>query len=173
MLLLACTAVFPPIMARAHGSGAYMEKVVGDYLIDIGYDEIAMREGNPVAFDFNISKQEQSQKVTYTDVWIQVASQNNETVFQGRIHKYIFGQPALILGFPQNGSYIITVRFENVEEILAEAIFPLAMNIAVRDTARNPQKSFLNSYEEAGIGTIFGFIIGSALVMLRKKFKGA
>lgn len=100
-------------LALAHGEGPSLEKNVGNYIVDIGYEPEIIEAGSSVIFDFSL----------------------------------------------------LSVRFENGDEILAETTFPLK----VRPTLTGANTSKTNIPTGSLAGAVSGFIVGSVLVFFLKR----
>jgi len=50
------TAFLLPGSLHAHGTGVSLEKIIGEYKVDIGYDPPVLEALNPVYFDLALEK---------------------------------------------------------------------------------------------------------------------
>lgn len=146
----------------AHNSGASLEKEVGDYFFDIGYDPVQLTTSEPAVLDFNIQTKERIDE-PYTHMWLKV-TKDEEIIFASGIAKAQFGRTTAMLLFPKEGNYTMQVRFSNEGNTIAEADFPLQVQNV--ETQSNTQQ-FLPYV----IGFIGGLVpgIGAAYVWKKQK----
>jgi hypothetical protein len=126
--------------AKAHQTGSSWEKVVGNYKIDLGYDPTVVLSGQPERLDFNIIDTKTGQSAPFTDVWVRI-SQDQDTVFASGIHRLTFGLTGMIFEFPKSGDFNLNVRFENQDNTIVQADFPITVagqDIAVKPAAKYP-----------------------------------
>lgn len=153
------------LFVYAHGSGGSYETVVDGYLIDIGYSEKVLREGEPVSFDFNIFREGEESPVEFTDVWVRISPKDNMgTIFAGGIHRPEFGSTGMVYTFQSAGEYDVSARFQDSGETIAEEIsFPVTVE-------------GVSDHEESGILSLnviiaffLGLIVSAFGVFFRKK----
>ncbi len=155
--------VFPLGSMQAHGTGESVEKVVGEYLIDIGYSLPELKAGAPVYFDFNILFNKTQENVAFTDIWVQIAK-SSETFFASGISKARFGGTTMAYTFPTGGEYELKVRFQNEGETVEETSFPFQV------AAGNAQLSKTSLFSPAlFLGVFGGLLIGFFLSIFVKK----
>ena len=114
----------------AHGVGQSLEKVVGDYSVDIGYDTSPIIAGEAVRFDFNLQKEgvRFDAPPEFQDVWVRIAPQGGEGIlFAGYLANLDFALSGMTYVFPRGGTYELAVRFEKDAKIVAETSFPLTV----------------------------------------------
>ena len=63
LILSVVIIALPSLNLIAHGSGASFEKVVGEYLIDVGYEPAERIEGDSQRFDFNVYNENNKKEV--------------------------------------------------------------------------------------------------------------
>ena len=77
----------------AHDDRQSIEKAVGGYLFDIGYDTVSFQSGESVEFDFTLYKKEEdygaavlysNEPSEFTYVWVQIAPRRQGSQFGGR-----------------------------------------------------------------------------------------
>lgn len=146
----------------AHGTEVSFEKEIGDYLVDIGYDPEKPEVGLSERFDFGLTDNKTKVAVSFSDVWVRIEKEKN-TVFAGGIHNPKFGKAGLIYTFPELGEYSISVRFQNNEETIIEASFPLKV-------AGSAEKSKKSLPIQPFIWGILGVVIGLLLSKVIKKY---
>lgn len=157
----------PAIPVRAHGVGESLEKVVGEYLVDVGYDVLELRAGEPVRFDFTLWASDESEEVPFSDVWLRV-SRGNTLVLAGGLHKPRFGKTGITYIFPEEGEYTLFVRFQNGDESLVETSFPLTVEEG-NESASNASPVSKDLIIGAGIGLVVGSLV---TFLLRRRHHG-
>ncbi|MCP6719991.1 MAG: hypothetical protein KJI72_01515 [Patescibacteria group bacterium] len=155
----------PTIPVRAHGVGESLEKVVGEYLVDIGYDAFELRAKESVRFDFSLWTSDQSEEIPFTDIWLRI-SQNNKAVLAGGIQNPRFGKAGVTYAFPEKGEYTLFVRFQNGDESLVETSFPLAVEEGNESASNTSPVS-----KELLIGVGVGLVIGSLITFLLRRVR--
>lgn len=158
-----CLGFLAPAFAYAHGFGPSFESIVGDYLIDVGYDIPDFRANETVRFDFDLWKDDPlgGAKTDYTSVTVAISeeSDKNQPVFETSIVKAPMGKTSLVYTFPQEGMYTLSVRYHISNELNVETSIPFTVAPPIGIWNRVP------SYV-AGIGGvllgIFLTITGSA-----------
>jgi hypothetical protein len=113
--------------ASAHTAGQSFEKTVGDYLVDIGYDALEVKEGQEIVLDMALIEKPGSLGWKYADydsVWLQISMEGQEPF---RSVSPV-GLPSPVMAkhtFEKAGDYQLAVRFLKGEEVLADAAFTL------------------------------------------------
>ncbi len=119
------TALCVPLILSAHGTGRSVEKQVGDYLLDIGYNTETIVTSKPVYFDFKLYQRGPSPgSAPFDDVWVRVA-EGTTTLFASGIAYMSSGETGMIYTFDRAGTYTMSVRYERGETALAETTFAL------------------------------------------------
>jgi hypothetical protein len=133
----------PAFFVSGHGTGQSLERAVGDYVVDVGYDSFEPRALESIRFDFQIFLSESREPAPFTDTWVRVMEGDN-LLFAGFLAKPIFGLTGMSYAFPAGGIYEVTVRFQNDDTTVAEASFPFP----VAEKSKNPdfQKKFSLGY---------------------------
>jgi hypothetical protein len=167
-LLLMKTIIFSSIMifaiagsAYGHGFGQSFEKVVDNYMIDVGIDALDLVAGEPMRFDFVLWNKDRTETPEFTDAWVRIAPADRGIVFAGNLHQPEFGSTGMTYMFPKAGDYELTVRFQQNGEPIVEASFPLKVSAGASDTSGSWQNSLM--------GIFIGIIIGSAAVWFLKR----
>lgn len=116
-------------LAEGHGLGQSLEKEVGDYIIDVGYDAIDKIEvGEATRFDFNLWNQSKTDIADFDHVWVRIAPKDEGLSFAGFLYRPEFLLTGMSYTFEKSGEYELTVRFVDKEDkTLAEATFPLTI----------------------------------------------
>ena len=160
--LLGTILIFPGL-AFTHGAGQSLEKVLGEYRLDIGYSPPIFEAQDPSIFDFDLLFDETNEQVVFSDIWVRIVK-GKKTVFATGIHKPDFGGVTMVYSFPEKGDYELTVRFQNEGEKIVEGSFPL--EVQGRTETSEPGISF----PWLAIGIFFGIIAGFlASFAIRKK----
>jgi len=113
-----------PFISHAHATGVSIERQVGDYLIDIGYDPQNPASGETIRFDFNVYVRGKTEGVPFSNIWVRIETKDG-LVFAGGIAKSTFGLTGLTLSLPRPGEYTISVRFNQGDETIVETSVPL------------------------------------------------
>src|SRR3989344_1729945 len=74
VFLAVMTILLGAALAYAHSEGTSLEKQVGDYVVDIGYEPEELRTGERLLLDFNLLSTEGS-PVDFTSVWVRLESE--------------------------------------------------------------------------------------------------
>ena len=158
LILLSQSRVF------AHATGTSLEKTVGEYRLDIGYNPVVLEAMDSTSFDFNLLLKEKGERVEFSDIWIRVM-QGKKTLFASGIHRPGFGNTTMLYTFPQGGEYELMVRFQDQGKKLAEASFPLVVKEAGVDSS---SPDFFLLWLVTGVlgGAVIGFFAG---VISRRK----
>lgn len=123
--LLSIVAVLSlPFMASAHAWGASLEKVIGDYHIDIGYEPPVLMGGDRVVFDFTLLQATASTSVPFDYVWVRLRA-NDQAVLSTGVHKAELGPTSLLLELAEEteGDLEVYVRYQKDDEKLTESEF--------------------------------------------------
>jgi hypothetical protein len=105
--------------------GASLERTVGEYWIDIGYDPVQPRGGDRMVFDFNLADAAAtSTRVQFDYVWVRLQNEN-QTLLASGIHRAEIGPTSLLYSLPRNakGELTMHVRYQRGNDALAEADF--------------------------------------------------
>lgn len=114
-------------VATAHGTGFSLEEKVGNYLVDVGYDQELVAE-QQILFDFNlfnIRRDGIEEKADYSDVYVEF-SLNNTTVYSRKIANTV-AVPSTTAVFPASGNYAIKVQFLRADQLVAEHVFAVSV----------------------------------------------
>ena len=154
--------------ALAHGGGESLEKVVGEYRIDIGYDPAIIEAARPSFFDFDLLFNETGGRSEFSDIWVRIMK-GKQTVFASGVHKPSFGNTTMVYTFSEGGEYSIDVRFQNEGGKIAEASFPLTVQSTPSATGSGSGISFLWLVIGAAMGVVGGFFMAFAFNIGKKK----
>lgn len=159
---LVFAGVAAAVLVFAHGGGQSLEKIVGDYKLDIGFDaEDGVKAGQSALFDFNLFTASGEKEVDFTDVWVRIM-QDARIIFAGSIIKPEFGAPRMTAFFPQSGVYELTVRFQNKGEQIIET--PLLLNVP-----EGEKRSDTGGSSQAVVAGVIGLLAGVIISFIFKK----
>jgi hypothetical protein len=156
ILISFCFAVLLSGSLYAHGTGESLEKIVGEYNVDIGYDPVMLEAASPSFFDFDLVTEETGERAEFTDIWVRIV-ESKQTIFATGVHKPSLDNTTMVYTFPEGGEYEFKVRFQNDGEALAEASFPLTIEKA---TTGAGLPGFIWLAAGVFVGAIAGFFAG-------------
>jgi len=149
--------------AYGHGFGQSFEKVVDDYMIDVGIDTLDLVAGEPMRFDFVLWNKDRTETSEFTDAWVRIVPIDRGIVFAGNLHQPEFGSTGMTYVFPKAGDFELTVRFQNNGEPIVEASFPLRVGAGASESSGAFSKQLI-------MGLFLGFVAGASVVwFLRRK----
>jgi hypothetical protein len=165
--ILVVSLVILPELSQAHGAGASWEKVVGEYKVDVGYNPTAIVSGASQRLDFNILNSGSGEQVSFANVWVRI-SQGEQTVFASGIKKPGFGTAGMVFTFPKQGDYILSVRFENSTQSIAEAEFPVSVAEGSVQPAADSQP--IAGQPKSAVAGLIGLAVGviTTLIFARR-----
>lgn len=143
--------------AFAHGNSFSHEEVKDGYKIDIGYDEFITAEES-VQFDFAAYPEniENIEGEVFSDVWVTI-TQDNKAYFAGSIDKPVFGATGFTFAFPEEGSYVLSARFQKDGETVVSTEFLLEIIPPLEE------EKALAPLLLYGLFALMGILIGVAL----------
>ncbi len=108
-----------------HGSSFSHEETKEGYKIDIGYDEF-IAQNESVRFDFAVFPEDIAsvEGEVFDDVWV-TFTKDKKIYFAGGISKPVFGATGFTYVFPEQGSYVLTARFQKDGDTVVATEFPL------------------------------------------------
>jgi hypothetical protein len=118
--------------AFANGlGGERLEKVVGDYIVDIGTDQTSTPvAGEPIEFDFNLLQSDSREPIGLaTNIGIDIAHNGKSTLNCDLITEE--PNTFLFYSFPEGGTFTLKVTFFDTKRSppqLATASFPLKIS---------------------------------------------
>ena len=162
LLIIILLAAIAPV-AHGHGFGQSFEKVMDNYIIDVGIDALDLVAGEPVRFDFILWNKDRTEAIEFTDAWVRIAPADRGIVFAGNLHQPEFGSTGMTYVFPKSGDYELTVRFQQNGEPIVEANFPLKVGAGASESSGVFSRQLI-------MGLFLGFIAGAGVVwFLRRK----
>jgi hypothetical protein len=123
ILLLSLLGICFPFVSFAHSEGLSFEKVVGEYLFDIGYSS-ELSANDLIRFDLSIADALTKELIPFSSAWVRI-TKGEETLFAGPIGYGEFGKPGFSIVFPYEGDYELSVRFEKGSDTISRASFSL------------------------------------------------
>lgn len=157
-------ALFVTSHAHGHGLGSSIEKSIEGKLIDIGYDPEDVQAGKTVIYDFALLDGATNEPVEYTDIWVRIY-EGRKTYLATGIARANLGKTTLSYVYPEEGEYVMSVRFKNEDEKLVEADFDLP--VAESEDASSSNSNYLIPV----LGLVVGLILGLAGALFFKKGK--
>ncbi len=157
-------SIFSHAMASAHGIGKSIERVMGDYLIDIGYDPDPLRAGENSVFDFVLKGSADKKEIPFTHVWVRLERGEGIVLAVG-LKKADLGKTSLLYNFPEAGEYQLTARFQDNDKTLVEATVPVIVAPSIVEAT---QPAFPASFLEIGGAFLLGALMGVVAVRLGK-----
>ena len=163
IIAFAGSSFFSSKGAHAHGIGQSLEKTVGEYFIDVGYNTLTIEEDQSVRFDFDLMLNETREGVLFTDIWVRIM-QGRQLVFAGSIKKADFGKTGISFTFPKSGEYELTTRFQKDGETLVEAPFSLTVE---RETVLTTEDARTSRFSpETLVAALIGLILGFSMAFI-------
>lgn len=117
-IALALVSLIVPMGLSAHGAGASVEREVGNYVVDIGYEPAEIIAGESVRFDFALYTRDGA-AAPFDRVWLRVEWEG-WIVFAGGISRASLGTTGATVRLTEAGPHALTVRFEKEGEPIAE-----------------------------------------------------
>jgi hypothetical protein len=111
-LIFILVALVAPIIVSAHMAAFELRAETGEYLLELVSDSSEFRAGVPVQLNFDLWTKDALTNLDgqYNRVWVKVAK-GEDRLFSGWFAKPA-GIPAGVnIGFPNEGTYEVTVRF--------------------------------------------------------------
>lgn len=150
-----------PLFASAHGFGVSHETTTPEGVrVDIGYSSAAPAVGESVIFDFNLPADEADE--LYTDVWVRVESDEGSVTLATAIYNAEFGGPRMSYVFPREGTYTLSVRYENEGDAIAKTAWDIVVVPAPASFDFMPIAIFV-----AGLGVGVGSMVVGIFVRKR------
>lgn len=107
-LLLLSILLLAPVPAFAHGDSPSLEAEVGEYFIDIGYEEL--RPQDDIEFGIDLFAGDPIDYADFASVDIRVTKDGAELV-SGSVENDAVNIPVFTVNFPQAGGYDMDVRY--------------------------------------------------------------
>ncbi|OGZ44901.1 MAG: hypothetical protein A3C84_00870 [Candidatus Ryanbacteria bacterium RIFCSPHIGHO2_02_FULL_48_12] len=157
--------LFSTTTVSAHGTGKSIERVMGDYLVDIGYDPDPLRAGENSVFDFVLKSGVDKKEIPFTHVWVRLETGSGIVLAAG-LKKAELGKTSLLYNFPVSGEYQLVARFQDGDKTLVEVSVPVAIAPSALEAPQAIPSILL--LEWGGI-FLLGAIIGIVGARMHKK----
>jgi hypothetical protein len=152
--------------ASAHSLGASLEKIEGEYKIDIGVSEMVIRAGETVRFGFELYSATDGSDIGYDEVWVLIRSKDDRTLFSGNINRPESGLlPTMSYVFPEKGSYEFTARYVMDNKKLVEATFEMTVE------KNEDEQPYAQPLMYGLIGLALGLAVTAGTLIKRKNGK--
>lgn len=127
------SAYMMPHVASAHGTGLTITSTTSNYFIDVDYSAFIIYALETGRFDFRLFKDpERTEPVDFTQVWVRLIQDNEtvegETVFSGWISRAIFGSTGMSIQLPAAGTYRMTLRYNDGDNLIIEETLPFTVD---------------------------------------------
>lgn len=147
-----------PSHTLGHGGGQSVEKIVGEYLVKLEYEELFFSEGEPARLDFELINNSTKEEIEFTDVWVKVIG-GEKTFFIAPIAKPEFGRIGMTYTFSTAGEYELHLRFQNKDTSIAETSFPLKVEVGEAKLEKKSIIPFVGWVGGGFVGLIVGFLM--------------
>ena len=149
----------------AHSSGSSFEAVKHPYIIDVGYEPETITEGDRVVLNFELWKVDEAEareSTDFTRVWTRL-EHGGVTMLATGVAAPQFGPTSLLFSAHSPGEWVLHVRYERDDEVIAESSFPFTVS-----ESSNATSSFVRPplYFILIIGAAFLVLV---VLMLRKR----
>lgn len=161
LLAVLFVALTFPVSVFAHSWGTSYAAEDNGYSIDVGYSSPAPSVGESVIFDFEILKNGERFR-DFSDVWVRIENNKATTLATG-IHNADFGGSRLSYIFPTSGEYTVNVRFQNDDQSIAVASFPITVVGDVSSSGASNNTFNSSSLVGVAVGLVLGFVVTSLL----------
>ncbi len=153
-----------PLFVGAHGSGGYVEKIVDNYLVDIGYTNPILSLGDSNRFDFSVFGATDKKLIDFDVVWVKF-EHDSEPVFIATLPRQGLNAAIMTYTFPRAGEYLLTVNYQKDQKTIVQT--DLTLNVTAPVIGDNaPSGGSLPSVVYLVIGLITGLIVAR---LIRKK----
>lgn len=121
-LFLFTALIFSPLTTSAHLEDGE-DKIVGNYLIDFGYSPAHPQINQGVTIALNLVDNTTKKIIVPDHVWVRIAA-DDQIIFAGALFPEA-QHINFLQTFPTAGSYEVTTRFYDKNQLMTEASFPL------------------------------------------------
>ena len=154
---------------HAHGGEelTFTSTTTGGRIVDVDYAESSIEAGSTGRFDFGLFTDETRQRqAVFSDVWVRIiqkdGSKVGKTLFAGPISKQEFGGNGFSYVFPEGGTYMLSVRYNDVRkgdfgETVGEAEFQL-------NVLPSPDEGTFGFGAEFWLGLLVGLLGGAVAI---------
>ncbi len=117
-------------IATAH-LAAGEDRVVGDYIVDFGYEPEKLTAGENAFFAVHLKNNDTEEVVQFTDVWVRI-SQGDAILFSGLLNPQS-DVAEFSYYFSLSDHYDIKLRFRDGEETVVETTFVVTVSKAAAE----------------------------------------
>ncbi len=159
-------------LAMAHSFGYPLNQSQGDYNIDIAYDSLDVDPlaGETTNFDFKLASKTNGEPVLFTDVKVGIWEEDGPAGVYADIIKSSFASTKLAYMFPKGGKYKFEVSYQNGDQLIVKAVFPLTVQAADYEVPPDsPKKYWTNFASGAIVGMLFLALVFTFSDFWRKK----
>jgi hypothetical protein len=135
-VLRVCVALWlllAAVPASAHLVGASIEKQIGDYLVDVGYNVLQPEPGQDIVFDLSLIRnagRPDWEFADFNEVTLDARKENAAADLPRKSSTLQVPSPAYITyRFPEKGTYQLHVRFLHAGVVVAETSLPLPVGV--------------------------------------------
>lgn len=164
--LLLSTGLFILIFVGAalgHGLEGGQSQVVGDYKVELGYDEELLAAGKAVPLTVKLESVKTGEGIEFSGVNFQISHAGGHAIFDALLAPTPLKNVEFTFTFPQAGSYNLSARFLKGGDTLAEATFPVTISGGM------PAGERKFDGKSIAVGLIIGLIVGAAFLYFIKK----
>jgi hypothetical protein len=161
MLLRLCILVlvscfFAPVGVSAHGDRPSLEREVGSYLIDVGFDREGFRPGEEVTFDLDLyTAGDHPEFVEFDTVDIRITKES-ETVFTHVVQNDPVYIPSFSYTFPEEGEYQLFVAYAESGAVKVETTFDVIVTPMAGVVARTSNTlTIISAIILVGLSAVF------------------
>lgn len=131
-----CFAALGVSVALSHGLGGGGDVVVGEYLLEYGYDSPVLAVQEPTRLTFNLARKDDLQPVSFSTAWVRIVrpeegGRREDVLFAGGLTEEVPGQAGMTYWFTREGPAVLSVRFLNEEGTIAETDFDVELQPAL------------------------------------------
>jgi len=160
--VIAALVIIAPLFASAHATGVSIEKRIGEYVVDIGYDTPQPVAGSRIILDFALSDTA-STTVPFEYVWVRLEHEK-QTLLATGIAQAEFGPTSLLYMLPEtlSGDLAVHVRYQSGNTALAETDFVIPVSEPPRSAA---------DYTPYAMAALLGALLtgGIVLILVRRR----
>ena len=155
----------PAGITSAHLGGSSIERTVGNYFIDIGYDLSTLPVApTPVSFDFGLRDASTKDVITFTHIEV-IIRRNTKTVFHADLIAPQIGPPLMTYAVDDQGTYEMDVIYYDHDHELVRDTLPLGFTGSA--TGSGPVQEIRDFF----LGILTGVFLWFAGTWIKKKIK--
>jgi hypothetical protein len=152
-LVFVCSIGYASLVV-AHTEGASLERVVGSYTIDVGYEPEKPTTAERIVFDFDLRDADDA-RVDFDSVWVRLEQDERLTLATG-INRNAVGGATLVWVPPVASEAQMTVRYMRAGSVLVETTFavPVTQGAESRSVPEGVRALLFGS-----LGVLIGMIV--------------